>query len=181
MISCFRKITLSWSKVRFIYFLFKIFLSPDGIGFGMCFLRYIRSDSRGACTARMVSLLFVSSTTAIFSSKLSCTSGFLSWLCLYGFENMCTHFFVWRRWLWKFNCFGAVITWCYRSWLFSRRYKIFGRHFFHESNRLIKDNKNFRLIICNWKISHCTVFEKTRKGLYCTMFVSAEVNVQNWR
>jgi hypothetical protein len=53
--------------VLVVNLVFRISLSPDGIGVGMCFLRYMRSDSQGACTARIVSLLFVSSTTANFS------------------------------------------------------------------------------------------------------------------
>ncbi len=83
VMSCLKKITLSWSNVRFLYLLFRIFLSPDGVGIGisvgMCFLRYIRSDSRGVCTTRIVSLSFVSSMTANFSSW-SCRAGVVSWV-----------------------------------------------------------------------------------------------------
>ena len=79
VMSCFRKITLSCSSVRFSYLLFRIFLSPDGIGVGMCFLRYIRKNSRGACTALIESLSFDSSTTANFSSW-SCRARVISWV-----------------------------------------------------------------------------------------------------
>ena len=68
MMSCLSNVTLSCNNDRPSHKLLRKFFSSKGIGVGMCFFKNCRSDSRGACTARIVNSPLSNSSTANSSS-----------------------------------------------------------------------------------------------------------------